>query len=103
MENKSSKNAIFYEFLNFKPIEFIHKKEDIDTILLTIDNHNKLFNLLHPLQEKRVTFMMSNADVSLVREKFANASYHISTIECKRSINSKKPQSKTMEVFVKNY
>ena len=69
----------------------------------TLDNHNQLFNLLHPLQEKRVTFMMSNADVSLVREKFANASYHISTIECKRSINSKKPQSKTMEVFVKNY
>lgn len=69
----------------------------------TLDNHNQLFNLLHPLQEKRVTFTMSNADVSLVREKFANPSYHISSIECKRSINSKKPQSKTMEVFVKNY
>lgn len=68
-----------------------------------LDNHNQLFNLLHPLQEQRVTFMMSNADVSLVREKFTNDSYHISTIECKRSIHSKKPQSKTMEVFVKNY
>jgi hypothetical protein len=48
--------------------------------------------------------MMSNADVKLVRDNFNNnKQYTINTILCKRSINAKNPESKTMEVIIKNY
>ena len=47
--------------------------------------------------------MLSNADVSLVRENFTTEKYNISSILCKRTINSKNPESKTKEVVIKNY
>jgi len=46
--------------------------------------------------------MMSNADVKLVRDFFKDE-YNVESITCKRSINSKKPDSKTQEVIIKNY
>ena len=65
-----------------------------------IDNHTKLFGLLHSLNTK---FMLSNADVALVRENFTDSKYQIESILCKRAINSKKPDAKTKEVIIKNY
>jgi len=50
---------------------------------------------------KKFKFLMSNANVDLVKESFAN--YTIKTILCKRSINSKNPESKTQEVLIKSY
>ena len=47
--------------------------------------------------------MLSNADVSLVRENFTNEKYNTLSILCKRSINSKNPDAKTNEVIIKNY
>jgi DNA adenine methylase len=69
----------------------------------TIDNHNNLFKLIHHLTECKKKIMMSNADVSLVRSNFTNEKYKITSILCKRSINSKCPESKTKEVIIKNY
>lgn len=63
-----------------------------------IEKHNQLFALI---REKKVRFMMSNADVELVRANFS--AYRIESILCRRSINSKKPESKTNEVIIKNY
>ena len=69
-----------------------------------IENHNSLFKLIHILTDNNTKIMMSNADVFMVRINFANEQlYNISSIICKRSINSKKPNSKTMEVIIKNY
>jgi DNA adenine methylase len=65
-----------------------------------IDNHNKLFKLIHETNKK---IMMSNADVKLVRENFTNEKYNITSILCKRSINSKNPEAKAKEVIIKNY
>jgi DNA adenine methylase len=68
-----------------------------------IDNHKKLFELINKLTEKNIKIMSSNADVSLVRNNFTNEKYNITSILCKRAINSKNPQAKAKEVIIKNY
>ena len=68
-----------------------------------IDNHNNLFKLIHVLTIASKKIMMSNADVSLVRENFTVDKYNTSSILCKRSINSKNPEAKAKEVIIKNY
>jgi DNA adenine methylase len=68
-----------------------------------IDKHNELFNKIHVLTENNVKILMSNSDVPLIRENFMNEKYIIKSFECRRSINSKNPQSTTSEVFIKNY
>lgn len=68
-----------------------------------IDQHNKLFNLIHSLTETNKKIMLSNADVELVRKNFTNEKYNILSIICKRSINSKNPDAKAKEVIIKNY
>uniref|UniRef100_A0A6C0CUG7 site-specific DNA-methyltransferase (adenine-specific) n=1 Tax=viral metagenome TaxID=1070528 RepID=A0A6C0CUG7_9ZZZZ len=68
-----------------------------------IENHNNLFKLIHVLTDTNKKIMLSNADVSLVRDNFTNEKYKITSILCKRSINSKKPDAKAKEVIIKNY
>ncbi len=68
-----------------------------------IEKHNQLFARIHELTEKKARFMMSNADVELVRTHFPDGVYTTETILCKRAINSKNPESKTNEVIITNY
>jgi len=68
-----------------------------------IEKHNTLFALLHKLTETNKKMMLSNADVSLVRNNFTNEKYNITSIICKRSVNSKNPEAKAKEVIIKNY
>jgi|TARA_B110000093_G_scaffold160087_2_gene180316 DNA adenine methylase len=68
-----------------------------------IDHHNKLFSLIHQLTDSNKKIMLSNADVSLVRENFTNDKYNTTSILCRRTINSKNPDAKTKEVIIKNY
>jgi DNA adenine methylase len=68
-----------------------------------IDEHTNLFKLIHNLSENNKKIMLSNADVSLVRENFTNNKYNIKSILCKRAINSKNPDAKAKEVIIKNY
>jgi DNA adenine methylase len=69
----------------------------------TIQDHNKLFTKINELNTLEKKFLLSNSDVKLVRDNFTNAKIKIESIACKRSINSKKPGSKTQEVLIKNY
>lgn len=69
----------------------------------TLENHNKLFELTKSLDTKKIKFMMSNSKVKLVTDKFKDdEKFKINEIECKRAINSKKPESKTIEVIITN-
>uniref|UniRef100_A0A6C0DFE8 site-specific DNA-methyltransferase (adenine-specific) n=1 Tax=viral metagenome TaxID=1070528 RepID=A0A6C0DFE8_9ZZZZ len=68
-----------------------------------IEKHTELFDLIHKMTETNKKMMLSNADVSLIRENFTNKNYNITSILCKRSINSKKPDAKAKEVIIKNY
>ena len=62
------------------------------------EQHCKLFTIC-----KRYKFLMSNSDVSFVKENFNDNIYSIEIISCKSSINAKKPNSKTNEVMIKSY
>jgi DNA adenine methylase len=63
-----------------------------------IDKHKKLFELTKSIINKNCKFIMSNSDVDLVKDSFKD--YQIITILCKRSINSKNPESKVNEVLI---
>ena len=62
------------------------------------EQHQLLFNL-----SKKIMFLMSNADVEMVKKEYTDAKYTIQSISCKRSINSKNPEAKTNEVLIKSY
>ena len=64
------------------------------------DKHTELFNILC---ENKFKFMMSNSDVKILKDTFNSPTYSIKTVSCKRSINSKNPDSHTTELFIKNY
>ena len=65
----------------------------------SLEDHNKLFKLIHSMDAK---IMLSNSDVTLVRENFTHEKYNITSIVCKRSINSRNPEAKAKEVIIKN-
>lgn len=67
-----------------------------------LENHKQLFKLCAEFSDKAVKFLISNADVSLVKESFPSPMYSTRIVECRRAINSKKPESKTNEVLITN-
>ena len=67
-----------------------------------LETHNALFKATKELKERGVAFLMSNADVPLVREAFPSAVYETKSILCRRAIHSKTPDAKTREVLIKN-
>ncbi len=61
-----------------------------------MDKHKKLFELIK--KNNKCKFIMSNADTPFVREEFKD--YNIISILCKRTINSKNPESKVNELLI---
>ena len=68
-----------------------------------LENHKNLFKMIHSLSETNKKMVLSNADVKLVRDNFTADNYTITSILCKRSIHSKKPDAKAKEVIIQNY
>jgi len=69
-----------------------------------MEQHLKLFNMCNMMKDNNIRLVMSNADVILVRNNMSR--FNITSIECKRMINSKNPGAKTNEViisFLPNY
>jgi DNA adenine methylase len=66
----------------------------------SLENHQELFEACKKLVEIGANFTMSNADVTLVRDAFPAGEYETEVVECRRAINSKKPESKTNEVLI---
>jgi DNA adenine methylase len=66
-----------------------------------LNKHMKLFEMINYLNKRKIKFILSNADVTLVKDNFKD--YEIISIECKRSINAKKPNAKTNELLIKNF
>ena len=67
----------------------------------TEELHTKLFTMCGDMTTiYDVSFVMSNADVQLVRKSFPKEIYKTEVVNCKRAINSKKPESTTNEVII---
>lgn len=62
--------------------------------------HLELFMKCHSSTNNGVKWLMSNADVNLVRTHFTSC--HMEAIQCRRAINAKKPDAKTSELLIKN-
>jgi DNA adenine methylase len=69
----------------------------------SLDSHMLLFKLCNEMEMKKVNMLMSNSNVTLVKEAFPLEKYSVKTIMCRRAINSKKPDAKTKEVLIINY
>jgi DNA adenine methylase len=64
-----------------------------------IKKHQELFDICKSMKAK---FLMSNADVSLVKHTFDSEEYTVEKILCRRAIHSKDPSSKTNELLIMN-
>lgn len=104
--NQSLKNIKTNDFIYLDPP---YAPETINSFVkynengFNIDDHNRLFKIINKLTIKNKKILLSNADVKLVRDNFTDKKYSISSILCKRTINSKKPNSHSKEVIIKNY
>ena len=65
----------------------------------SLEDHKILFSICDKIEAR---MLMSNSDVALVNEAFAGPQYTKKTVSCKRSINSKSPDSRTNEVLITN-
>ena len=67
--------------------------------------HTSLFKLCDKLTDNKIKMMMTNADVSIVRNHFQsiNKYYYTQAIDCRRAINSKNPGMMAKELIIKNY
>lgn len=67
-----------------------------------VENHEALFKLCNDMNSIDVKFVMSNADVPLVKNVFPTPTYTTKIISCRRAINSKNPESRTNELLITN-
>jgi DNA adenine methylase len=67
-----------------------------------LEKHNKLFSEIERLDKEGIKILMSNAKVELVEEIFKSGRFKCEDIIARRSINSKNPGSKTLEVLIYN-
>ena len=63
------------------------------------DQHKELFTLCQGMKEKKVKMLMSNADVTLVKDAFPSP-YTTQIISCRRAIHSKEPDARANEVLI---
>ena len=71
----------------------------------TLGMHEQLRSLTRELTLQRTAWLMSNADVSWIREQYSSVPPHLTYIQslvCKRTINSKRPNATTGEVLIRS-
>jgi DNA adenine methylase len=67
-----------------------------------VDQHKKLFLLCGAMKEKNVKMLMSNADVTMVKDAFPSPPYERQVLSCRRAIHSKEPDARTNELLITN-
>jgi DNA adenine methylase len=69
----------------------------------SLEDNNKLLNVIDSLTNQNIKILMSNSDVDLINIHFNKKPYKIEKFLCKRSINALKPGSKANELLIYNY
>ena len=64
--------------------------------------HQQLFKMAKEVCAKGSKILMSNADVSLVKNAFPAPIFHTEIVVCRRAINSKDPAAKANEVLIRS-
>ena len=67
-----------------------------------LQQHEALFKECNQMSTRGVRFLLSNAEVKLVKEAFPSPAYTTQILSCRRAIHSKKPDAKTNEVLITN-
>jgi len=65
------------------------------------EQHILLFEIVKGFEPRGVYFVMSNSNTQTVKTAFEKNEFHLKTILCKRSINSKNPGALTVELLIK--
>ena len=65
-----------------------------------LQDHKDLFKLINNFNNKKIKFIMSNAEVKLVTDSFKD--YKKDVIEVRRRCNAKNPESRAKEVIIHN-
>jgi DNA adenine methylase len=95
--------------LNIKEDDFIYldppyiKECSTSFVNYTEKGFNEDDKLLYILKNINNKFILSNSNSNIIKDFFQDNKYKIEEVICKRSINSKKPDSKTIELLIKNY
>lgn len=63
------------------------------------DKHEKLFSICKEMPAK---MLLSNSKVKVVLDSFADEKYKVKIISCRRTINSRNPESRIDEVLITN-
>lgn len=93
-----------HDFLYLDPPYYPEKKSSfVKYTINTFDEntHKLLFKTLIELYDNKIKFVMNNSNVSIVKEYFSDTEFFdIIIIDCKRRINSKKPDSICKEIMI---
>jgi len=65
------------------------------------ENHEALFARCEAMRQAGVQFLMSNADVKLVKDAFVEPAYRTKIVSCRRAIHSTNPDARTNEVLIR--
>lgn len=68
-----------------------------------IEMHKKLFNALNRMKGNNDKWLMTNSCTNLVLESFDENKFTVKKILCRRTINSKNPESTINELIIKSY
>jgi DNA adenine methylase len=66
-----------------------------------LEKHQRLFELCRGSAAKGATFLLSNADVPLVKDAFPATGFETKIISCRRAIQSNDPSARANEVLVR--
>ena len=66
----------------------------------TLESHRNLFKCCAELKKNNIRMLLSNADVTLVKEAFPAPLYQTQSILCRRAIHSKDPAAKASELLI---
>ncbi len=100
---KSMKNVVMGDFVYLDPPYAPEKPDSFVNYVadgFDLKKHRKLFNEVKKLDFKNVSFVMSNANVEMVKK--AMSKFKMDEILARRAIHSKNPGAKAKEVLVYN-